>query len=267
MGPRTLSIPRAIPRSASSNALKNRAFSIRRARDLNENLGSEPDISSEIALTRDSVHGQAASKLRSAIMAGVVKPGDHLVESELCAHLGVSRPSVREALRTLEVEGLLVMMPNRGPHVLILNAKATLDIMKAVSVLGCETAALCACLRTDPQIEAMLQGLGLIAHAVRSKNGPLSLSSTERLYGLMSRVAGSTVIDELMSRLRARIAFLFGQSFRLHGRAKSHLGEMRALVEAIAVGNGNTARLAAETHFEKSAQAIRSVAPDGDDVS
>ena len=58
-----------------------------------------------------------AQKLREAIMSGTLKPGQRLVERELCEMTGVSRPSIREALRLLEADGLVTTVPHRGPVV------------------------------------------------------------------------------------------------------------------------------------------------------
>jgi DNA-binding GntR family transcriptional regulator len=56
-------------------------------------------------------------KLRSAIATGRFKPGQRLIERELCELTGVGRTSIREALRQLEAEGLVTTIPHRGPSV------------------------------------------------------------------------------------------------------------------------------------------------------
>src|ERR1700742_2007746 len=64
-----------------------------------------------------TVRAIVAQKLREAIMSGTLKPGQRLVERELCEMMGVSRPSIREALRLLEADGLVNTVPHRGPMV------------------------------------------------------------------------------------------------------------------------------------------------------
>src|SRR4029079_9430631 len=59
-----------------------------------------------------TVRSMVAQKLREAIMSGTLKPGQRLVERELCEMTGVSRPSIREALRLLEADWLV----NTGHH-------------------------------------------------------------------------------------------------------------------------------------------------------
>ena len=55
--------------------------------------------------------------LREAIRSGVLKPGERLMEIQLADELGVSRTPVREAMRKLELEGYVIMLPRRGTYV------------------------------------------------------------------------------------------------------------------------------------------------------
>src|SRR5262245_50804656 len=68
---------------------------------------------------RATVRDQTIEKLRSAIISGNLQPGQRLVEKNLCDLLGVSRTSIREALRMLEGEKLISSTPHRGPCVAI----------------------------------------------------------------------------------------------------------------------------------------------------
>ena len=63
-----------------------------------------------------TVRAIVARKLREAIMSGNLKPGQRLVERELCEMMGVSRPSIREALRLLEADGLVSTVAKCAPR-------------------------------------------------------------------------------------------------------------------------------------------------------
>src|SRR5579862_2692037 len=71
----------------------------------------------DLRVTPRLVQSQIVSKLREAILSGHFKPGERLVESTLCEMVNVSRSSLREALRRLEGEKLILNVPNRGPSV------------------------------------------------------------------------------------------------------------------------------------------------------
>ena len=62
--------------------------------------------------------------LRDAILKGTLPPGQHLMEMQLAMQLGVSRTPVREAIRKLELEGLVLMIPRKGARVAAISEKA-----------------------------------------------------------------------------------------------------------------------------------------------
>ncbi len=86
----------------------------------------------DLKVLTQTVQGQAVRNLREAITSGMFQPGDRLVEAEMCARLGISRPSLREALRSLEAERLIVIVPNKGPpHPNSLSRRSKADLRRA----------------------------------------------------------------------------------------------------------------------------------------
>lgn len=78
------------------------------------------DLSARIE-RKPTVPEQVADALRESILRGELKPGDPVVESQIARQLRVGQPTVREALKTLEGEGLVVRLPNRGCFVMKLS--------------------------------------------------------------------------------------------------------------------------------------------------
>ena len=68
--------------------------------------------------------------LRQAILKGELKPGERLMEIALAEKLGVSRTPIREAIRKLELEGLVVMVPRKGAHVANITEKDLNDVLE-----------------------------------------------------------------------------------------------------------------------------------------
>jgi DNA-binding GntR family transcriptional regulator len=211
----------------------------------------------ELRVSVQSVQQQAVEKLRAAILAGVFKPGDRLVEAALCAQLGVSRPSVREALRSLEAEGLVNIVPNRGPQIPVLTWQQAEEIYQVRVLLEGEAAALCARRGTREHVDGMGVALADFEKAVRQDDSARRLSSTAEFYRIMQHGAGNSLIDTLLQRLMARINFLRAQSMSRAGRAKFSAREMRAIYQAVAKGDAKAARKAAETHVKNAAAAAR----------
>ena len=82
-------------------------------------------------------------KLRRAILTGELKPGERLMEIQLATRLGVSRTPIREAIRKLELESLVTMLPRRGAIVAEINEKGLKDVLevrRALDVLCAELA-------------------------------------------------------------------------------------------------------------------------------
>ncbi len=211
----------------------------------------------ELRISVQSVQQQAVERLRAAILAGVFKPGDRLVEADLCSRLGVSRSSVREALRSLEAEGLVNIVPNRGPQIPVLTWEQAEEIYQVRALLEGEAAALCAKRGTREHIEGMRAALAAFEKAVREDDSAGRLTATAEFYRIMQQGAGNSLIDELLRRLMARINFLRAQSMSRTGRAKFSLREMRAMAQAIAKGDSNAARRAAELHVRNASAAAR----------
>ncbi|QRG09614.1 GntR family transcriptional regulator [Xanthobacter dioxanivorans] len=204
-----------------------------------------------------TVQGQAVEKLRSAILAGMFKPGDRLIEADLCELLGVSRPSVREALRSLEAERLIAIIPNRGPQIPILSWQEAQEIYQVRSLLEGEAAALSA-LRSRPEDhKRMREALAKFGKATRQGEKVLQITSTGELYDVILNTCGNRIIEEILRGLLARINFLRERSMSLPGRAKFSLKEMTGLCDAIERGDADAARAAAIHHVEQACAAAR----------
>jgi GntR family transcriptional regulator, trigonelline degradation regulator len=213
--------------------------------------------SMELRVSIQSVQQQAAEKLRAAILAGVFKPGDRLVEADLCRRVGVSRPSIREALRSLEAEGLIIIVPNRGPQIPVLTWEQAEEIYQVRALLEGEAAALCAKRSMRRHQDDMRAALAAFEKAVRDNDSAKRLSTTADFYQVMQRGSGNTVIEDVLQRLLARINFLRAQSMSNVGRAKFSLREMRTIFEAIVKGDSRAARKAAERHVRNASLAAR----------
>ena len=86
-------------------------------------------MTAEMALVRpETLRHQVENALRQAIMSGRFAPGARLIERELCETLGVSRTSVREALRRLEAEKLVRSVPHKGPVVAIMSKQEAAEL-------------------------------------------------------------------------------------------------------------------------------------------
>lgn len=210
-----------------------------------------------------TVQQETIEKLRQALISGVFPPGSRLVESQLCERLGVSRPSLREALRSLQAERLIEIIPNRGPFVPKLSKEEVTAIYDVRELLEIEAAGRCAKLIAPDQVEALEMALNAFDAAARGENSLARVTSAAEFYSVILGNCGNAVLEEVHRGLVARISFLRGQSMSLEGRAQSSLNEMRAIYDTIAAGDEKGARRAAKFHIDRAKAAAKQALENG----
>ena len=206
-----------------------------------------------------SVQQQAVSKLRAAILAGVFQPGERLVEADLCERLGVSRPSVREALRSLEAEKLVAIVPNRGPLVPLITWEQAKEIYQVRVLLEGEAVAAFAQRATPESVRRMQDALTDFIKADKADDVVERVNTTSRFYDEILNGCGNSVIRDILNGLLARITFLRSRSMSAPGRAKHSAQEMKAILQAIQKRDPDTARKAAVKHIEQASLAAQAI--------
>lgn len=199
----------------------------------------------------------ATSKLREAILSGVFQPGARLTEADLCERMGVSRASIREALRSLAAEKLITIVPNRGPSVTTINWEEAQEIYHVRAMLEGEAAFLAASKLTKTDIAAMRVALAEFEQAVKQNNAAGRLAATGRFYEVILTGCGNRVIHELLQGLVARINFLRARSMSRPGRVKHSVAEMRKILTALEKRDARAARAAAVEHVRLACEAAR----------
>jgi DNA-binding GntR family transcriptional regulator len=199
------------------------------------------------------------NKLRDAILRGHFKPGHRLVESELCRQVGVSRTSIREALRRLEAEKLVTIVPNKGPSVSVISWPEAEQIYQVRGLLEGEAAALFAPRATPADIAQMRAALAEFSKSVAEDDPIGRLESTTRFYQVILAGCGNSVIREILEGLVARINFLRARSMSRPGRSKDSMREMQRMLSAIVKKDATAARAATLEHVRAACEAARDV--------
>ena len=145
----------------------------------------------DLKVTPVTIQGQTASKLRDAIVDGLFEPGEKLLEADLCRQMGVSRTSVREALRQLEAERLVTIIPNRGPSVTQLTWDEAAAIYETRELLEGEAAARFAERATAAEIARAKAALADFDRAVTVDDAHGRLTHTQRFYDLIIQGCGN----------------------------------------------------------------------------
>lgn len=210
-------------------------------------------IEMDLQITPQTVQQQTVERLRKAIITGMFQPGERLSETRLCQMLGISRPSVREALRSLEASKLITIVPNRGPHIPILNRCAAEDLYSVRALLEGEACALCAEKRSSADIATMRDALQRFESETGNTVG--LLSTTTEFYDRILSACGNSIIREILLGLHDRVNLLRVQTMSTPGRSNQSYAEMKAMLNAIEKADSEAARAAAIHHVRQAEQA------------
>lgn len=208
-----------------------------------------------------------AEQLRALIQQGEYPPGTRLpAERELAQQLGVSRPSVREALIALEVEGWVEVRTGSGVYVLERPARAgaapavppgewgPLELIRARRVVEGETAALAARSARRKDTEAMQRALQAMRED--AERGVMPLAGDRAFHSAIVQACGNVVLTETVETFwDARGGQLFerlGGYFETVDSWRAAIAEHEAIVAAIRARDADAARSAMHQHLDRS---------------
>ena len=207
----------------------------------------------------DTLRHQVEKHLREAIMSGSLAPGQRLVERELCEAMGVSRPSLREALRKLEAERLIQIIPHRGPVVSAVTEKEAVELYALRALLEGYAVHQFTSLATKPLLEELRQAVKSLQRQAKSGNRENLLRAKQMFYEVLLRGCGNSLISEVLMMLLSRINLLRSASFSHPSRLPASLQEIDLLFERIVAKDPDGARDAAINHVRMAEAAAMDV--------
>nr|WP_318684422.1 GntR family transcriptional regulator [uncultured Acetatifactor sp.] len=194
--------------------------------------------------------------LRQAILTGELKPGERLMEIHLANRLGVSRTPIREAIRKLELEGLVTMIPRRGAEVAQITEKNMSDVLEVRRALD----ALCvelACDRiTQEELNSLKQACEDFEIAVNTRDVKRIAQADVELHDIIVRATGNDRLIQLVNNLSEqmyRYRFEYIKDTSQHERL---VEEHRIIYQAIVDKDKETASRAAKIHIDNQKKAI-----------
>jgi DNA-binding GntR family transcriptional regulator len=191
-------------------------------------------------------------ELRSRVISGDYPPGSHLVEDRLARDLGVSRNPVREALRVLQAEGFIDMIPRRGAVVATLSDDEVRDIFEVRMALE-RLAAQLAARRAGPQDVGELRRILLRAQeALGEDDAPTLTDLNTEFHELVLEISGNGYLRDVMLQLRGRMKWIFSRTAG-SARGQHSLDEHVQLSDAIEAGEEDAAADLAVRHVRAAA--------------
>jgi DNA-binding GntR family transcriptional regulator len=199
----------------------------------------------------------ATERLRHAILAGDMAPGQRLIEQELAARFAVTRASLRAALFDLAAEGLVERIPNRGARV------RTVTLDEAIAITECRMAleGLCAAKaaeRVTASQAARLRQLGEEMELSVANGEPLKYSAlNHELHRLIREISAQVVAADMLERLNGQLVRHQFQLSLRPGRPTASLAEHLAMISAIAGRRPAEAEEVTRRHLRSVITALR----------
>ncbi len=194
--------------------------------------------------------------LRQAILTGELKPGERLMEIHLANRLGVSRTPIREAIRKLELEGLVIMIPRRGAEVAQITEKSMNDVLEVRRSMD----ALCvelACERiTEEALIQLKEACDKFEQAVQTKDIKQIAQADVALHDIIVQATGNMRLVQLINNLSEqmyRYRFEYIKDSSQHVRL---IEEHRMIYDSIVRKDKDAACEAAKTHIDNQKKAI-----------
>lgn len=194
--------------------------------------------------------------LRKAILTGSLKPGERLMEVHLANKLGVSRTPIREAIRKLELEGLVVMIPRRGAEVAQITEKSlndVLEVRKALDALSVELA----CERiTEEEIEELKTACEEFEQATRGKDASVIAKADVKLHDIIVNATGNQRLLQLVNNLSEqmyRYRFVYIKDDSQHEKL---IEEHKEIYASILTRDKERASAAARLHIDNQEKSI-----------
>lgn len=214
---------------------------------------SRPKVNLQIEKETTTLRGRVEEKLRFAIVSGHFVPGQRLVERELCELMGVGRTSVREAMRQLEAEGLILSVPHRGPVVQGISAEEATQLY-ALRVLLEGYAARCCAERADEKAkQALTTAVEAFVYASERESQEGIMAAKDAVYDALFDGARNPFVKQTLTAMHNRINMLRFASFSSPGRLEESMNEIKEIVKAILAGDGDKAEAECRRHIEHAA--------------
>lgn len=194
--------------------------------------------------------------LRKAILTGQLRPGERLMEVHLANKLGVSRTPIREAIRKLELEGLVIMIPRRGAEVAQITEKSLKDVLEVRRALDALSVELACDRINEEEITILKDACDAFEKAVRGKDASVIAKADVALHDIIVKATGNQRLQQLVNNLAEqmyRYRFVYIKDESQHERL---VAEHNEIFESIKSRDKERASRAAKLHIDNQEKSI-----------
>ncbi len=196
------------------------------------------------------LHQQVVTRLRNLLVQGEIAPGAKLNERALCEQLAISRTPLREAIKTLAAEGLIVLLPNRGAIAVMLTEQDARDTFDVIATLEARSGALAAQRITEAELVEIraLHYEMLAHHARRNLQGYYHLNAL--IHERINLAAKNPVLTQTYRAVNARLQALRFRSNVDEEKWDSAVRDHEEMLRALTARDGDALSAVLISHLE-----------------
>jgi GntR family transcriptional regulator, gluconate operon transcriptional repressor len=230
-----------------------------------QNYQPEPPESANMKATveklkRLSLPDEAAQMLRESIAAGKLAPGTRLVEADMAQQLGISRGTVREALRMLEGQGLVESIPGRGTYVARFSEQDVEEVYSLRSLLEQEAVRLLTSRATADDLVTMEQALTDMFEAASLGKAADLMDRDLKFHKLIWNLAGHRRLAHVLEDLSSQIQMYLAIDTQLYADLVAGIADHQGILDAIRAGSGELAAAKMAAHLKHAAEVVEEFA-------
>jgi DNA-binding GntR family transcriptional regulator len=211
------------------------------------------------------IRDEVFTSLRNAILSGHFKPGERLVEKELAEQLDISRTPIREALRKLELEGLVAYEPRKGVIVVGVSSEDALEIYMIRAVLEGLAARLAANKRTENELNTLKKLLFGMEDCIQKDKITKLTSLHASFHNFIAEVSKSPRLYHMIISLHEYVKNFAEIPCYLPGRLHRGWEEHKEIVDAIDEKDNERAEHAARNHIMQAKESLLKAISMGED--
>jgi GntR family transcriptional regulator, trigonelline degradation regulator len=214
------------------------------------------DLTSRVERVAAPLREQVLDLLRREIVELRFQPGQRLVERELIERLGVSRTTIREALRELAAEGLVTSIPQKGSIVAVPSLKEAAEVYEVRALLEGAAARQFSERATEVHLVSLRGAFAAVELAGAADDPKALVAAKDQFYEVLFDGADNSIIRQVIGALHARVAVLRAASLQELGRPAQSVAEIHAIVTSVEKRDGDRAAQAAAFHVRQAAAAL-----------
>ncbi|MBQ9708649.1 MAG: GntR family transcriptional regulator [Firmicutes bacterium] len=190
-------------------------------------------------------------ELKMQILTGAIVPGTRMMEVELAENMGVSRTPIREAIRKLEKEGLVTIRPRRGAYASSISTDDMLEILEVRQHMEGLAAYFAASRMTPDELDGLKKLAEKYNTAVEAGDMEGMIEYDTKFHRAIADSCNNKILLQMIEQLQEmvlRFRYIYYDTFR---RAENMPVEHQAIMDAIARGDEDAAREAADVHIDR----------------